>query len=273
MDDAAAMTDTLTAAAILRGLTTRHLGRPAEVHPSVGSTNDLALAHLAAGAPHGALVVADAQTQGRGRRGSAWSTPPGVAVAASLVLRFARPIDPPTLLVAAVGLGIAEGLERAARVTVRIKWPNDLWIGERKVAGILVEARGFSADAPALVVGFGVNVNQREADFPADVRDVATSLALVTGTTHDRATVLRRVLEALEPRVESVFDAASAHGLEEAYRDRSLLLGRNVELFDGDQPLRGFVADLSARDGLLLRTPDGRHRHVKAELARDVRPV
>ena len=126
----------LSAAAVARGLRTRRLGRPCEVHATVGSTNDAALDLLDAGAPHGTLVVADTQTAGRGRRGRVWHSPPGVAIHASLVLRGDRALASPTALVAAVGLGIAEGLERATSgaVSVGIKWPNDLWIGGRTVS-------------------------------------------------------------------------------------------------------------------------------------------
>jgi BirA family biotin operon repressor/biotin-[acetyl-CoA-carboxylase] ligase len=262
----------LTAAEIARGLATRRLGRPCEVHAVVPSTNDLALERLAAGAPHGLLVVADAQTAGRGRRGNAWHSPPGLAIHASLVLRGDRALAVPTALVAAVALGIAEGIESAAAASVGIKWPNDLWIGGRKVAGILVEARGDGA-APAFVAGFGINVNHAASDFPPDVARQATSLAASCGRTIDRAAVLRAVLAALEPRIDAVLAGVGGAEMNESYRARSVLLGRRVELFEADRPLAGTVADLSATDGLLLRTDDGAHRHVPAAHVRDVRPV
>jgi BirA family biotin operon repressor/biotin-[acetyl-CoA-carboxylase] ligase len=263
----------LSAETIRRGLATAHLGRTLHSFPVCGSTNDVALELLARGAAHGTLVVADAQTQGRGQRGRSWHSPPGRAIHASLVLRASAPVASPTLLVAAVGLGLAEGLESAAGVEIGIKWPNDLWCDRRKVAGILVEARGYRADEPAFVAGFGVNVNQTADDFPPELRGVATSLALRTGRRHDRAAVLRAVLAALEPRVDQVLGAQAAAELHDAYRRRSVLLGQRVTLFDADARVEGFVADLSATDGLLLRTDDGRHRHVPAEHARDVRPV
>jgi len=270
----------LTAPAVARGLRTRRLGRPCEVHEVVVSTNDVALDRLDAGAPHGHLVVADAQTGGRGRRGRTWHSPPGRAIHASLVLRGDRPLAAPTALVAAVGLGIAEGIETAvamhagtAGVGVGIKWPNDLWIGGRKVAGILVEARGFRPEAPAFVAGFGINVNHTETDLPADVRGTATSLAAACGRRLDRVAVLRAVLEALEPRVDDVLAGAAGAALHVAYRARSVLVGRRVELFEADERLVGTVADLSATDGLLLRTDDGALRHVPAEHVHDVRPL
>lgn len=266
----------LSAGAIARGLRTHDLGRSLDVRASVGSTNDVALDALGAaggGAPHGHLVVADTQTAGRGRRGRPWHSPPGVGVYASVVLRSARPLAAPTALVAAAGLGIAEGLDAAAGVRAGIKWPNDLWIDGLKVAGILVEARGYSPETPAVVAGFGIDVNHSVADFPADLLSEATSLRIATGRRLDRAEVLCAVLLALEARVGEVFARGATPSLHEAYRARSVLLGHRVALVDGDVPLEGTVADLSATDGLLLRTDDGALRHVKAEHARDVRPV
>jgi BirA family biotin operon repressor/biotin-[acetyl-CoA-carboxylase] ligase len=263
----------LTADAVRRCLRTEHLGRTLHFHDVCGSTNDIALDLCAAGAAHGTLVVADAQTEGRGQRGRSWHSPPGTSIHASLVLRGEAPVALPALLVAAVGLGLAEGLEAATGVDVGIKWPNDLWSGGRKLAGVLVEARGFRVESPAFVAGFGVNVNQRAEDFPADVRGAATSLALRTGRRHGRAAVLCAVLAALELRVAQALAGGPAAELHESYRRRSVLIGRRVTLLDVEAPVEGFVADLSATDGLLLRTDDGRHRHVLAEHARDVRPV
>jgi BirA family biotin operon repressor/biotin-[acetyl-CoA-carboxylase] ligase len=263
---------TLDASAVLEGLATRALGRPLHVHGDVGSTNDLALDLMQSCAVHGATVVADRQTAGRGQRGRAWHSPAGVGLYISVVLRGSRRLDAPTLVVAAVGLGLAEGLERVTGARVEIKWPNDLWCRGRKLAGILVESRGFSPERPSFVAGMGINVNHSETDFPPDVREIATSLALRTGRRHDRSAVLRSVLEALEPRVDQAL-AGGASDLEASYRERSVLRGREVELLEGDRPLRGTVVDLSARDGLLLRLAGGQVVHVRAEHARDVRPI
>jgi BirA family biotin operon repressor/biotin-[acetyl-CoA-carboxylase] ligase len=258
---------------IRNALRTDKLGRALTVLGTCGSTNDHALDLLAAGAPHGALVVADSQTKGRGRRGSSWHSPPGTSIYASLVLRGESRAQSSTALVAAVGLGLAEGLETATGIEIGIKWPNDLWYGNRKVAGVLVEARGFRVESPAYVAGFGITVNPRADEFPVELRASATSLAVATGRRQSRANVLAAALAALEPRIERVLAGGSAVDLHESYRRRSVLLGRRVTLLDADAPLEGFVADISATDGLLVRTDDGRHRHVLAEHARDVRPV
>jgi BirA family biotin operon repressor/biotin-[acetyl-CoA-carboxylase] ligase len=260
-------------AAIQTGLRAQRLGRPLHFLESCPSTNDLALDLLSEGAPHGTLVVEDEQTQGKGQRGRRWHSPPDLAIHASLVLRgTAGPVSP-SLLVAAVALGLAEGLEAATGADLGIKWPNDLWSGGFKVAGLLLEARGYRPDSPTCVAGFGVNVNQRAEDFPEPLRDRATSFALRTGRRHDRAFLLREALAALEPRIDQALSHRGAAELHELYRSRSVLIGRRVALLDAETPLEGFVVDLSATDGLLLRTDAGRYVHVVAEHARDVRPV
>jgi BirA family biotin operon repressor/biotin-[acetyl-CoA-carboxylase] ligase len=254
------------------GLCTIALGHPIVQFDRVGSTNDAALQLLGEGAAHGTTVVANRQTAGRGQRGRTWHSPPSVGLFVSIVLRGSQPLETPTLVVAAVGLGLAEGLEFASGARVGLKWPNDLWCNGRKVAGVLVESRGYRPEQPAFVAGMGVNISHRGVDFPPDVRDSATSLALVTGDRLDRADVLRAVLKALEPRIDQAL-AGGTGDLEEAYRERSLLRGRMIDLVRGDEALRGEVVDLSAREGLLLRLAGGTMLHVPAEHARDVRPV
>lgn len=259
----------LDPARVRRGLTTRWAGRPLETFDTIGSTNAVALerlgAGLASGALHGLVLAAGEQTAGRGRRGRSWQSPPGRSLAASLIVVPERAVVPPRL-VGAVALGIAEGLGAATGLPVEIKWPNDLWIGERKLAGILLEARG-----AGVVIGFGVNVSQAPGDFPPELRATATSLALA-GRALPREDVLAAALNGLEPRLDAVFASATGPAeLAAAYRARSLLLGRRVALFDGDTPRAGVVTDLSLTGGLLLATDDGRPLHVPAEHARDVR--
>lgn len=154
------------------------LGQPREHHASLPSTNDRALAWAREGAPHGAMVTADAQTAGRGRLGRRWDSPPGAGLYVSLVLRPAEVVvgrgwDPRwAALGLAVGLGLREGLARWVPDAL-LKWPNDLLVRGHKLAGVLCETR-WQGSTPDIVVGFGVNVAQRE--FPAELR--ATSLAL-----------------------------------------------------------------------------------------------
>lgn len=227
-------------------------GRPHEHHATLASTNDRALGWAQAAAPHGALVTADAQTAGRGRRGRTWHSPPGQHVYASVVLRPRRPGPSLGPLALAAGVGLSQGLATLG-VEVGLKWPNDVLLAGRKLAGILCEAR-WTGTTPEVVVGFGLNVHAER--FDGSLADVATSLRM-HGLEVGRAAVLRALLTGLEPALEAFF----AHGwssLAAAYEARSVVLGRTIEV-DGEGehgPRRG-VAERLDEDGALWIRPPG----------------
>src|SRR5256714_3422110 len=164
------------------------IGRPRVHHRATDSTNERARELAAAGAPHGTIVTADEQSAGRGRQGRTWVAPAGSAVLMSLVV---RDFGPETLLPLAAPLAVCDACEAVAAVECRIKWPNDVWIGGRKVAGILVEGRPQEGWA---VVGIGLNVSTTAGEFPEELRAVATSLAAAAGDRFDRDTVLDALL-------------------------------------------------------------------------------
>lgn len=166
------------------------LAGPVYYHPEIASTNDAALQLARDGAPAGALVCADFQTAGRGRRGAPWTAPPGTAVLATLLLRPAAPL-PTSHLAILTGVGAAHGL-RALEITAQIKWPNDLLVKNRKVAGILVETV-----EDAVVVGFGINCAIPSAAFPAELRERAGSLDALTEREINREDVLVSVVTSL----------------------------------------------------------------------------
>lgn len=169
----------------------RTFGRPLYWYRIVGSTNDLALQLAREGAPEGTLVLAEVQTCGRGRWGRRWHSPEGKGIWASLILR--PEADVGGALAVGVASGIAEALREMTGVEARTKRPNDVVVRGRKLAGVLVERGG-----EAYVVGFGVNVLQREDEFPPELRDRATSLLLETGRPWDREELLRGILEEVE---------------------------------------------------------------------------
>jgi len=232
-------------------LSTRWLGRAHEHHGVLASTNDRASAWAKEGAPDGALVTADAQTGGRGRLGRAWFSPAGASVYASVVVRPDRLDARWAALGLAVGVGIAEGLAPFAE-GLTLKWPNDVLLGGRKLAGILCEAR-VHAGAPDIVVGFGINV--RRVARPPELAAIATSLAEGGAGVLGRAFVLAHVLVALEP----VLDDFRAHGLtavRERYEARCVSLGREVELSDaGGRGRRRVFAERLDDDGALRVRP------------------
>jgi BirA family biotin operon repressor/biotin-[acetyl-CoA-carboxylase] ligase len=209
------------------------LGTPRLHLRETTSTNDRARALAAAGAPHGTLVTAAGQTAGRGRQGRTWSAPPGRALLMSLVLR-----DPRRLLPLAAAVAVAE----AAGPDTRIKWPNDVLAGGRKVAGILAEGRPQEGWA---VLGVGLNVAVRPGDLPPELRDTAGTLGLEPS---DVEAVLGRVLGALE-RALAIGDEA----LLDAWRERDALLGREISWAGG----RGRAAGIDAGGRLVVDVAGG----------------
>ncbi|MEA2331325.1 MAG: BirA family transcriptional regulator [Thermoleophilaceae bacterium] len=199
------------------------------------STNERARALAAAGAPHGTLVTADEQRAGRGRQGRSWTAPPRSAVLMSVVLRDLRETLP---LAAAVAVCEALPLDAA------IKWPNDVWIGGRKVAGILVEARPQEGWA---VLGIGLNVSTRE--FPPPLDATATSLAR-EGVSISTEDALAALLAALEGWLERPMREVLA-----AWRERDALHGRTVRWANGSK--EGTAAGVDAAGALIVDTPEG----------------
>lgn len=220
--------------------------------PVTDSTN-IRAAHLAeAGAPHGTVVCADSQTEGRGRLGRTWESPPGVNLYVSLLLRpRIDPREAPRLtLVAAVAL--AETVEEASGLSSGLKWPNDLYLNGKKAAGILAE---MSADQDRLrhvVIGVGLNVNADREDFPKRLRRSATSLKRETGRSHPRVEVLARFLARFE-EAYGTFLSKGFSALHPRWDCRCLLSGKRVLLRHAERELRGTAVRVDAQGALLFR--------------------
>jgi BirA family biotin operon repressor/biotin-[acetyl-CoA-carboxylase] ligase len=212
---------------------TARLGRPRLHLRATTSTNDRARALAHAGAPHGTLVTAAAQTAGRGRQGRTWSAPPGRALLLSLVLR-----DPPELLPLAAALAVAE----VAGPSAQIKWPNDVLVEGRKVAGILAEGRPQDGWA---VLGIGVNVALRLEELPPELHDSAGTLGLEPT---DLEPTLERLLTTLEDAL-----ALDEAALLDAYRARDALRGREVSWSTG----RGRAAGIDGAGRLIVELAEG----------------
>jgi BirA family transcriptional regulator, biotin operon repressor / biotin---[acetyl-CoA-carboxylase] ligase len=209
------------------------IGSPRVHHRLTDSTNERAKELALAGAPHGTLVTADEQTAGRGRQGREWTAPPRSAVLMSVVL---RELDEMLPLAAAVAVAEAVPVEAA------IKWPNDIWIDGRKVAGILVEGRPQEGWA---VLGVGLNVSTEA--FPADLAESATSLYL-SSIEGDVEAVLRNVLSSLDRWL----GAPPARVLE-AWRSRDALKGERVRWTGGD----GVANGIDDSGALVVETSGG----------------
>ena len=241
-------------------LTTARFGRTARGFDTIGSTNAEASAWAAAGAPEGALVVAEYQSAGRGRLGRTWAAAAGVNLTLSLVLRPRIGPERLGLLPLMAGLAVADAAQRAGGVPAQVKWPNDLLISGRKAGGLLAEAVHTGDRPGAVVLGIGLNVNQQT--FPPELAARATSISLEAGQPIDRAALLAALLAALESRYDALGDG-KVGALVSTFEQQMDGLGREVMVrYPGTArpPLRGVMRGVAADGALRLGTADGEQR-------------
>jgi BirA family transcriptional regulator, biotin operon repressor / biotin---[acetyl-CoA-carboxylase] ligase len=215
------------------------IGRPHLHHRITGSTNSDARELAAAGAPSGTLVTSEAQTAGRGRQGRPWSTPAGAALAYSFVLR--DEVEVPGTLPLQVGVAVCEAVEVLGVERAELKWPNDVWIGRRKCAGILVEARPQDGWA---VAGIGLNLSIDDDQFPPELLGKATSV----GNGVDAVTATNALNRVIGRRLEIPFEQSLAE-----LSGRDALRGSRVG-WDGGS---GTAAGIDREGNLLVESPAG----------------
>jgi BirA family biotin operon repressor/biotin-[acetyl-CoA-carboxylase] ligase len=220
-----------------------------EWHASLDSTNRYALDAARAGAADGLVVVADVQTAGRGRLGRTWEAPPGASLLLTVLLR--RPADPGRAMMAA-GVALAQAVHEVAGVHAQLKWPNDLVVGDRKLAGLLAEV-----DGDALVVGAGCNVNWET--FPDELADIATACNLEVGSPVDRDALLDAFLAGLDGAL------AAGNAVVDTYRAFLTTLGRRVRVrpLTGDD-LVGTAVGVTDDGALVVRDDAGEEHTVVA---------
>jgi BirA family transcriptional regulator, biotin operon repressor / biotin---[acetyl-CoA-carboxylase] ligase len=230
----------------------------ADIHyyPQVGSTNDILRDLADQGGLEGTLVITDEQVQGRGRMGRTWSAPAGTSLLMSLLFRpQLKPMDAHRLVMVA-GLAAAQACESITGLQVDVKWPNDLQIKGKKLAGILPESAIEGSALKWVIIGMGINVNQR---FPAQdpLAERATSLAAAGGQPVDRAELLAQIMSGIEAWNGRLRSTA----LSDAWRDRCTTLGKRVEIMTAQGVLVGIADNIDDNGALWLRTDNGQ-RHL-----------
>ncbi len=224
--------------------------------PTIDSTNDHLRSLAKVGAPHGTAVLADHQTGGRGRRGRSFHSPEGAGIYLSILLRPQCPPQQLMHLTCAAAAAMCDAVESAAGFRPGIKWTNDLVHCRRKLGGILTEL-GFASDGTVdwVIVGIGINCTQSVNDFPEELRDMAGSLAMVSGADISRCRVAAAMLDAL-----CAMDASLLTGKDEIlrrYRNDCVTLGQDVVLIRGEEKRYGHALDIDDAGALLVRFSDG----------------
>ncbi len=243
---------------LLRG---SRLGLPLHYREVTESTNDDAACLGRAGASEGSTVIADAQTRGRGRRGRVWVSPPHVNIYVSVLLRPRIDVQHCPQIAIAAGLAALSAI-RAVVPVAQLKWPNDVLVRGRKLCGILAEMSARPDRVlDFVVVGIGVNVNSVEADFPAELRKMATSLRIECGTAVDReafvAALLRQFGEEYERFLRSGFGP-----VRQRWEETCATIGQAVEVEMGVERFLGTAIGLDEHGCLRVRRVDGQEVEV-----------
>jgi BirA family biotin operon repressor/biotin-[acetyl-CoA-carboxylase] ligase len=241
--------DRLTADDIKARTHTEVIGRKILVFEETASTNDI-VEHMARSqAREGLVVFAESQTKGRGRHGRAWVSPRGKGLWFSVLLRPKfKPSAAPRITVAA-GVAVAHAMRKTTGLDARIKWPNDVIVAGKKVAGILTELHAEGDEIIAAILGIGIDVNCRAEELPADI---ATSLQIETGKPQDRVALAAEVLAALDHFYRADFEAVVAE-----WARLSTTLGRQLIITMGARRIEGYAQALDGDGALLLRRDNG----------------
>lgn len=247
--------DLLLPEAVAEGLATARFGRHVLHCEQIGSTNDYARELALAGAPEGTIVVAEEQTSGRGRLGRVWLAPPRSCLLLSLIFRPSLPAGEAFRLTMLTSVAAACAVETVSGVVPAIKWPNDLLVGGKKLAGILSEASALEDRLDYAVVGLGLNVNFDPARYP-EIANSATSLSAVTGGEVSRLRLLQALLWEVEARYETLVPGR-ADVLWQEWRRRLGTLGQQVLVSEGERREYGLAADVTPDGSLMLRRADG----------------
>jgi BirA family transcriptional regulator, biotin operon repressor / biotin---[acetyl-CoA-carboxylase] ligase len=249
---------------IRAGLRTTRLGRSLYFYDRLASTNTTALELAEAGAPDGAVIVADYQTLGRGRMGRSWISPPNSNLHISIIL---RPDSNPArigLWSLATAVAVAHTIKRTTGLPARLKWPNDILVRNRKISGLLLESAIQGDRIKFLVIGIGLNVNLDLDIFPESLRPHVTSLRVELGRETDRWDLLCRLLETLEDEYR-LFPSEAPENILNAYAELSETLGRVVTVRNQTQVWTGTAIGLTPEGGLILQKEGLGHVVVRSD--------
>ena len=234
---------------------TKWAGTQVAFFEETDSTNNEIRRLAEQGAPHGTLAVAERQLGGKGRRGRVWTSPAGVGIWMSMLLR--PQIDPmaASMLTLVMALSTRRGIEKATGLKSEIKWPNDLVLNKKKICGILTEMSTELMEIQYVIPGTGINVNQME--FPDDIKATATSLRIESGKIQKRSEIIAAIMEAFEGYYDTFIETQDMSGLIEEYNANLVNLGNEVCVLDPAGEYRGVSEGINKEGALLVRLSDG----------------
>ncbi len=256
--------DVLNENELKNGMHTVWAGQNLYYFEKTGSTNNDAKRFAEEGAPHGTLVVADYQENGKGRRGRMWQAPAGVNVYFTLVLRPSLLPEKASMLTLVMAYSVAKAINRQTGLDAGIKWPNDIVVGKKKVCGILTEMSLQMEEKTIqhVVIGVGININQRE--FPKEIKETAGSLLLAGGKTVSRAGIVQKVMEEFEKDYEMFMSAENLTGFLDGYNALLLNRDKQVKVLDPKGAFTGVARGINSRGELLVERENGQTENIYA---------
>ena len=248
--------DLLSEQAIAQNLKTREIGRSIDVFKTIDSTNNFAKSLAQLNSEHGKTIIAEVQTQGKGRMGRSFHSPLGLGVYMSIILRPKLSVEHSLLITSCAAVAVAEAIEKVTGLDCKIKWVNDIYVGEKKLCGILTEA-AVNVEQGGLdyaVVGIGLNVNN--TTFPKPISDTATSIYMETGEKFSKSLLTAEILNSLEAHLDNIRDK----NFIEEYRSRSNLIGRRIEITQNDNVTQAECIGIDEICRLLVRYDNGEEK-------------
>ncbi|WP_028561256.1 biotin--[acetyl-CoA-carboxylase] ligase [Paenibacillus pinihumi] len=251
-----AVPDRLSAAALLRSLTTERFARRLHLHEAVDSTQTVLRALAEDGAPEGTLVIAEQQLQGRGRMGRSWESPKGKGIWMSLLLRPNLAIHFSPQLTLLIAVALCRSLRKSTGLPIGIKWPNDLLVDGRKISGILLESTAEEERLNYILAGIGISVNLEEQDYPAELMDKAVSLRMLVGRKLDRTDIIVQFMKELEELYDLYLQEGFAP-IRSLWEALAVSLGQRVVLTTPQGIIEGIPVGLEENGALLVKLDDG----------------
>jgi BirA family transcriptional regulator, biotin operon repressor / biotin---[acetyl-CoA-carboxylase] ligase len=246
----------LDAEKIQNGLNPIRLGSKILVFDTIDSTNDLARKYLEEGALEGLVLMAESQTRGRGRMGRSWASSPGTGIYMSVLLK--PKIQPQRLsqLTLLTGLAVVQAVNEFTSRKAQLKWPNDILLNGKKLSGILSEYHPTQNGGNDVIIGIGVNANHSQNDFPEDLRPIATSLRIETGSPIDRQALATALIRHLDQEYNA-FLRDDPPDIMKKWADHSDMFGKNISITKGNSVIHGTALRLDSQGRLLLRIKNG----------------
>jgi len=255
--------DLLSPAEVRPFLRTRWIGKTIHYYRTVDSTNAQAYQLALRGAGEGEIVVAESQEKGRGRLGRHWFSPPFRNLYLSVILRPKMPPHQAPLITLMAAVATAEAIEKTSGLHPMMKWPNDLLMKGRKLAGLLNEIHSETDRIHFVILGIGVNLNTDERTFSKEIRTFATSLKRETGKTVSRKIFLQHLLQALEKWYD-VFHRQGGSPILQAWRNWAQVGGRQVRITSFGEQITGKAVDVDSDGALILETANGQRKRIVA---------